>query len=75
MEIKDRQSGAIKPTKIEAAQESCPVVVLVVLAHRHHLTPGSARSSHRAGGMAAGSCLKSEGKSVVATVDIRAVSG
>ncbi|MEV1170479.1 hypothetical protein [Nonomuraea sp. NPDC049784] len=43
MEIKDRQSGAIKLTKIEAAQEPCPVVVLVVLARRHHLTPGSAR--------------------------------
>ncbi|MEU6784949.1 hypothetical protein ABZ912_37625 [Nonomuraea angiospora] len=53
MEIKDRQSGAIKPTKIEAAQEPCPVVVP----------------------MAAGSCLKSEGKSVVATVDIRDVGG
>ncbi|MGW6497740.1 hypothetical protein [Nonomuraea angiospora] len=34
MEIKDRQSGAIRPTMIEAAQEPCPVVVLVVLAHR-----------------------------------------
>ncbi|WP_162795577.1 hypothetical protein [Nonomuraea lactucae] len=69
MEIKDRQSGAMKLTKIEAAQEPCPVVVLDVLAHRHHLTPGSAC------GMATGSCLKRERKSVVATVDIRAVGG
>ncbi|GAA3210598.1 hypothetical protein [Nonomuraea helvata] len=43
MEIKDHQSGAIKPTKIGAAQEPRPVVVLVVLGHRHRLTPGSAR--------------------------------
>ncbi|MEV4583221.1 hypothetical protein AB0K16_59455 [Nonomuraea jabiensis] len=42
MEIKDRQSGAIKLAKIEAAQEPCPVVVLAVLAHRHPLAPGSA---------------------------------
>ncbi|MBB5775399.1 hypothetical protein [Nonomuraea jabiensis] len=43
MGIKDRQSGAIKLTKIEAAQEPCPVVVLAVIAHRRPLTPGSAR--------------------------------
>ncbi|MFF4624800.1 hypothetical protein [Nonomuraea jabiensis] len=60
MEIKDRQSGAIKLTKIEAAQEPCPVVV---------------RSCSPIAITSPPALPASERKSVVTTVDIRAVGG